>query len=175
MKRLLWLAIITAALQVTLVGCEKKETKAPPAKSEQAQNQEPQPDMSGTEKSTEAPMAQEQGMAAESEAEAPAATMSGTASEEGKADLVNVNEKIAEEAAAPMPEVPPTQITYPASMGDVTFDHAAHAGRLDCSDCHTTDPPQKIAIDKDVAHDMCKGCHQKREAGPTKCPDCHKK
>jgi len=175
MKKLLWLAMLSAALQLTLAGCEKKEETAPPAKSEQVQGQEPQADMSGAEKSTAAPMPQDQESAAKSEAETPAAAMSESASDEGKAGLVNVNEKIAEEAAAPMPEVPPTQITYPASMGDVTFDHAAHAGRLDCSDCHTTDPPQKIAIDKDVAHDMCKGCHQKREAGPTKCPDCHKK
>jgi hypothetical protein len=71
----------------------------------------------------------------------------------------------------------PVMVSYQASMGTVTFNHAEHSGRFDCSRCHTTDPPQKIAIDKDVAHNqLCKVCH--KESGgdaPTGCTGCHKK
>jgi len=72
---------------------------------------------------------------------------------------------------------PPVTVTYEATMGTVTFEHAEHAARLDCSQCHTTDPPQKIAIDKEVAHNqLCKVCHKKSGGNaPTACPDCHKK
>lgn len=72
---------------------------------------------------------------------------------------------------------PPESVTYEASMGLVTFNHAEHAGRFDCSKCHPTDPPQKIAIDKEVAHNqLCKVCH--KESGgnaPVACAGCHKK
>jgi len=79
---------------------------------------------------------------------------------------------------APSPATaPPVTVSYEASMGTVTFNHAEHAGRLDCSQCHTTDPPQKIAIDKEIAHNqLCKVCH--KESGgdaPTGCTGCHKK
>ena len=70
----------------------------------------------------------------------------------------------------------PEVVTYPASMGKVTFTHATHAARLDCGKCHTTDPPQKIAIDKESAHALCKGCHQVMGGNaPTGCTGCHKK
>jgi len=81
------------------------------------------------------------------------------------------------ESAASSAVIPPTTVNYQASMGTVSFDHAGHAGRLDCSQCHPTDPPQTIAIDKEVAHNqLCKVCH--KESGgnaPTGCTGCHKK
>ena len=30
-------------------------------------------------------------------------------------------------------------------------------------------------LDKDAAHALCKDCHSKKGAGPTKCGECHKK
>jgi hypothetical protein len=62
-------------------------------------------------------------------------------------------------------------------MGKVTFNHAEHSGRLDCSRCHPTEPPQKIAIDKEVAHNqLCKVCHTELGGNaPTACTGCHKK
>jgi hypothetical protein len=26
-----------------------------------------------------------------------------------------------------------------------------------------------------MAHNICKGCHEEKKAGPTKCGECHKK
>jgi len=66
-------------------------------------------------------------------------------------------------------------VVYPAKNGNVTFDHKAHQGRAACKDCHGAGAPAKIAIDKDVAHKLCKGCHADKKAGPTKCGECHKK
>jgi len=70
----------------------------------------------------------------------------------------------------------PGVVTYEASQGTVTFNHAGHLARLACADCHATDPPQMIALGKDAAHALCRGCH--RESGgnaPTACSGCHKK
>jgi len=75
-------------------------------------------------------------------------------------------------AAAPQP---PKTVVYEASYGKVAFAHAAHAEHLGCGSCHDSDPPVKIAIDKEKAHQMCKGCHQEKGAGPTQCGGCHKK
>lgn len=85
--------------------------------------------------------------------------------------------------AAPAPEAgkakPPTagpgKVVYPASLGKVTFDHASHARRGECGACHDSKPPKKIALTKDTAHRLCKGCHEKQAAGPVKCTACHLK
>lgn len=109
-----------------------------------------------------------------------------TAAEEAKTAVAETAEKAKQEAASAMdamkPESappaarPPEVVSYEASMGTVTFNHANHAGRLDCSKCHTTDPPQKIAINKEVAHALCRGCHQQSGGkAPTACTGCHKK
>lgn len=74
--------------------------------------------------------------------------------------------------APPSPAIPGTVI-YAASMGKVTFPHAAHAKRLECNKCHTTKPPQKIPMTKALAHQLCLGCHQEKAAGPVKCLLCH--
>jgi len=70
----------------------------------------------------------------------------------------------------------PGAVTYPASQGLVTFDHPGHVQRFACKSCHPTDPPQKIALNKASAHELCRGCHRdKRGDAPTSCSGCHKK
>ncbi|HEX9024675.1 MAG TPA: cytochrome c7 [Geobacteraceae bacterium] len=68
-------------------------------------------------------------------------------------------------------------MTFPAKMGNVTFNHKGHQERLkDCKLCHASEAGGKIeGFGKDWAHKTCKGCHQEKGAGPTKCGDCHKK
>jgi hypothetical protein len=69
----------------------------------------------------------------------------------------------------------PQTVVYDVTFGMVTFNHQVHAGSLDCASCHSTDPPGKIVLGKDRAHELCKGCHQQMAAGPTQCSGCHKK
>ncbi|MCM2359854.1 MAG: cytochrome c family protein, partial [Geobacteraceae bacterium] len=61
--------------------------------------------------------------------------------------------------------------------GDVTFNHKKHQDSLkDCKACHATEAGGKIeGFGKDIAHKTCKGCHEEKKAGPTKCGECHKK
>nr|WP_320115594.1 cytochrome c3 family protein [uncultured Desulfuromonas sp.] len=65
--------------------------------------------------------------------------------------------------------------------GTVTFDHKMHGEKMDCSSCHTTQPPQKIAINgKKEGHALCLDCHKKEQekgnkAAPKSCSQCHKK
>lgn len=82
--------------------------------------------------------------------------------------------------AKPAPSAPvavpgPGKVVYPASFGKVTFDHAAHARRQACTDCHPGKPPRKIVLGKEAAHTLCKGCHEAKAAGPAKCAGCHVK
>jgi len=79
----------------------------------------------------------------------------------------------------------PAEIKLEASMGTVTFPHAAHQAKVDdctkchhngvdagkCTGCHDGSKAPKF---KDAAHKLCKDCH-KAEGGPTNCKDCHKK
>ncbi len=67
-------------------------------------------------------------------------------------------------------------ITFPAKNGDVTFPHKKHADSLkDCKVCHEKEPGKIEGFGKDWAHKNCKGCHQEKNMGPTKCGECHKK
>jgi flavoprotein len=67
-------------------------------------------------------------------------------------------------------------ITFPAKNGDVTFPHKKHQEALkDCKICHEKAPGKIEGFGKDWAHKTCKGCHQEKTMGPTKCGDCHKK
>lgn len=66
-------------------------------------------------------------------------------------------------------------VVMKAKNGDVTFNHKAHSGSMDCKVCHGEGKPGKVELDKDAAHALCKDCHTKKGAGPTKCGDCHKK
>lgn len=68
-------------------------------------------------------------------------------------------------------------MVFPAKPGNVTFPHKEHQQRLkNCKLCHGAAGPGKISgFGKDWAHKTCKGCHEQKGAGPTRCPDCHKK
>lgn len=66
-------------------------------------------------------------------------------------------------------------VVFPAKPGNVTFNHKAHSSKLECKLCHGAGAPSKIALDKDKAHSLCKGCHTAKKAGPTKCSECHKR
>ena len=66
-------------------------------------------------------------------------------------------------------------VVMKAKNGDVTFNHKAHSGSMDCKVCHGDAKPGKVELDKDAAHALCKDCHSKKGAGPTKCGECHKK
>ncbi|PLX93601.1 MAG: cytochrome C [Desulfuromonas sp.] len=65
--------------------------------------------------------------------------------------------------------------------GTVTFNHKMHGEKMDCSSCHTTQPPQKIAItNKQQGHALCLDCHKSEQkkgntAAPKSCNQCHKK
>lgn len=66
-------------------------------------------------------------------------------------------------------------VVMKAKNGDVTFNHKDHSGKIDCKVCHGDAKPGKVELDKDKAHALCKDCHTKGAAGPTKCGECHKK
>jgi hypothetical protein len=66
-------------------------------------------------------------------------------------------------------------IVYPAKNGNIRFSHKGHSSTLECRACHGDGAPAKILIDKNKAHALCKGCHSDRNAGPTRCGECHKK
>lgn len=80
----------------------------------------------------------------------------------------------------------PAEVKLDASMGAVTFNHAAHQESVAdcatchhvsveagaCRSCHGADP--EVSKAKKVFHKLCKDCHKKNE-GPTKCKGCHVK
>jgi hypothetical protein len=80
----------------------------------------------------------------------------------------------------------PAEIKLEAKMGTVTFNHAAHQGKVaDCATCHHKGVEAgkctgchgvkaEAPAAKDAFHKQCQGCH-KEKGGPTSCKDCHKK
>ena len=67
-------------------------------------------------------------------------------------------------------------ITLPAKNGDISFPHKKHQELLkDCKTCHEKGPGKIEGFGKDWAHKTCKGCHETKKLGPTKCGECHKK
>ena len=67
-------------------------------------------------------------------------------------------------------------MTFPAKNGTVTFEHKLHQQRVgDCKTCHEKGPGKIEGFGKEWAHKTCKGCHEQKKAGPTKCGECHKK
>lgn len=79
-------------------------------------------------------------------------------------------------AVAAAPLFAADMVTMEAKNGNVTFNHKAHSESMDCQSCHKDqDTPSKLELDKDAAHALCKGCHQEKGGGPTKCGECHKK
>ncbi|WP_144402028.1 cytochrome c3 family protein [Geoalkalibacter subterraneus] len=94
--------------------------------------------------------------------------------DEGRAALDSAVQEGAKKTGAIATEVAaPAVLSYEAMNGNVTFDHPMHAEALSCAKCHEEMPPQKIAIDKTIAHQLCKGCHSDMGAGPTACNECH--
>ncbi|MCM2263955.1 MAG: cytochrome c family protein [Desulfuromonadales bacterium] len=73
-----------------------------------------------------------------------------------------------------MPDAPDNLI-LPASQGQVSFPHLAHAKSFPCATCHGNGTPGKIDLTKDTAHALCRDCHKAKSKGPTACGDCHKK
>ena len=67
-------------------------------------------------------------------------------------------------------------INLPAKTGNIAFPHKKHQELLkDCKACHAQAPGKIAELNKDWAHKTCKGCHETKKAGPTKCSECHKK
>jgi len=69
-------------------------------------------------------------------------------------------------------------MTFPATMGNVTFPHKMHQELLkNCKVCHATKPGKIEGFGKDVAHKLCINCHKTESngKGPTTCKACHKK
>jgi hypothetical protein len=66
-------------------------------------------------------------------------------------------------------------VVLEAKNGNVTFNHKKHSESMECKTCHGEGKPAKIELDKDKAHALCKKCHEDKQAGPTKCGECHKK
>jgi len=69
----------------------------------------------------------------------------------------------------------------------VSFDHAKHAGTIDCFKCHHSAKAKEEIKDcfschgsdaaapsvKDAFHKTCQACHKAEGKGPTKCKECH--
>jgi len=67
-------------------------------------------------------------------------------------------------------------ITLPAKNGNVTLDHKKHQTLVnECKKCHEKGPGKIEGLNKEMAHNICKGCHEEKKMGPTKCGECHKK
>lgn len=67
-------------------------------------------------------------------------------------------------------------MSFEAKNGNVAFDHAKHQKITgDCKACHEKGPGKIEGFGKDWAHKTCKGCHEDKKAGPTKCGECHKR
>jgi flavoprotein len=67
-------------------------------------------------------------------------------------------------------------LSFPSKNGNVTFNHKKHTEMLrECRNCHEKSPGKIANFGKDYAHKTCKGCHEVRGVGATKCAACHKK
>lgn len=73
------------------------------------------------------------------------------------------------------PSLAADSVVLKAKNGAVTFNHKMHSEKFDCKTCHGEAAPGKMTLDKNAAHKLCKGCHQEKGQGPTKCRECHKK
>ncbi len=70
-----------------------------------------------------------------------------------------------------------TMVLPGKQAGDVPFSHKKHSDVLNsCQPCHSGESGGKIeGFGKESAHKLCKDCHVQKQAGPTKCSECHKK
>lgn len=80
-------------------------------------------------------------------------------------------------AGIALAEEPAKVMVLPSKLGDVTFEHQKHMKMKEaCTPCHTGATQGKIeGFGKDMAHQVCKGCHSDQKSGPTSCKDCHHK
>ena len=92
----------------------------------------------------------------------------------------------------------PAEMTIDGAMNKkppVVFPHGEHAEDIECTvchhkasgkddakscfECHGKDPnandPSVSSSKVNPFHIRCKGCHEERGEGPTKCGECHKK
>ncbi len=150
---------VESAKQVAAEANQKVEDTAAAAKTE-------------AEKSAE--IAKEQAAAVTEQTKAAATETVDQVKQESAAAVTTVAPAAVKPAAAAAKA--PKVVSYEASNGNVTFDHAAHADKMACSKCHPTDPAVAIVINKDIAHTLCKGCHQTSGGNaPTACAGCHVK
>lgn len=63
-------------------------------------------------------------------------------------------------------------VIFKGSFGTVTMSHQVHAA-FSCAQCHGEGIPGTIELGREAAHDLCIGCHQEQNAGPTTCAACH--
>lgn len=67
-------------------------------------------------------------------------------------------------------------MVFPSKNGNITFNHKRHSDFLmNCRNCHDKAPGKIANFGKDYAHKTCKGCHEVRGTGPTRCGLCHRK
>ncbi len=100
--------------------------------------------------------------------------------------VVEVNQvtETAETTIVPKVEVATESNNYTTSIVSVKLDnkfgavfipHSLHVELYNCATCHGDNVPGKIDKTKKQFHAMCRGCHAKIEAGPTKCGACHQR
>ncbi|MDX9708905.1 MAG: cytochrome c3 family protein [Trichloromonas sp.] len=97
------------------------------------------------------------------------------ATEAGKEVVAAVEEKAAEATQAVAEAASGDSIVIENTYGKVTFNHKVHSEAFDCALCHGEGEPGALDLGKEKAHAACKGCHQEKGAGPTKCSECHVK
>ena len=168
MKHTIWLsALVTVILFAG--GCKQQET-VPPA---------PKPEPVFATQQKPAAEVQPPPIVADT-TNPPAATIIPAPPAPVKVAPIETEKAVQPTPAAPMPATPAVQPTktlqtviYKATNGNVSFDHQQHAGDNACSSCHPSEPAAKLVLDKDKAHQFCKGCHQEKSAGPTQCSGFH--
>lgn len=180
MHRFLWLLCI--ALGLTIVACESQEqteTKTAPhqvVKPEQRLKEDAEKTGAAVaEKVQEVVKKTEEVIdkSAEAVAKATEETVA-VVKEEASIVVANVATATAKKMEQVKAAVTPDEIILEASYGNVTFPHGQHAESFACTTCHEGSPAP-FDLTKDLAHQLCKGCHKDGGAGPTGCKDCHKK
>lgn len=194
MKKTIWLVLALGAVLV-LSACSKKEeapAPAPAVEKPAVQDQgytTPQEGKKEGESSLDVVQKNIDTAVAEGEKPAPPApekTDQGYLSpQEGKKEGLGPMQVVEENVARAAEEASSTAVAVvPAGKevvvlenknGNVTFPHKDHGLMLGCPTCHGEDPPQKIVLDRDSAHKLCRDCHKEKGEGPTGCADCHKK
>lgn len=69
----------------------------------------------------------------------------------------------------------PETITLENKKGKINMPHKKHSTSFACKQCHGDATPGPMELGQEKGHALCKGCHQKKGAGPTDCNGCHEK